>query len=154
MSATLVAGAVGKCSVPMWQSSLPAGLCGEVAYGQQYSGRRTPPRYSLRRRPYAPLLCCKAHGGPGPDDIRFMRDGNMWCAFMPGFENLQESVAGFGATQDLADDDLRQRLAASCDTHPKGGDATQIAAPFMSGAVPAEERADAQPHPGSKERDK
>jgi hypothetical protein len=36
---------------------------------------------------------------------------------------------------------------ASADTHPKGGDAN--AAPFMSGAVPAEERADAQTQPGA-----
>jgi hypothetical protein len=30
----------------------------------------------------------------------------MWCAFRPGFENLQESHAGFGETQDLAEADL------------------------------------------------
>jgi hypothetical protein len=30
----------------------------------------------------------------------------MWCAFMPGFENLQESVAGFGETQPEAEADL------------------------------------------------
>jgi hypothetical protein len=38
---------------------------------------------------------------------------------------------------------LRASLPASVDTHPSGGDA--IAAPFMSGAVPSEETADAQP---------
>lgn len=38
---------------------------------------------------------------------------------------------------------------ASVDTHPKGGDPAQTGAPFMSGAVPAEERADAQTLPGS-----
>ncbi|RSV15653.1 hypothetical protein CA235_07305 [Sphingomonas sp. ABOLF] len=36
----------------------------------------------------------------------------MWCAFMPGFENLQESAAGFGATQDEAEADLRRLTAA------------------------------------------
>ena len=38
-----------------------------------------------------------------------------------------------------------ERLVASCDTHPKGGDSE--AAPFMSGAVPSEETADAQKDP-------
>jgi hypothetical protein len=33
-------------------------------------------------------------------------------------------------------------ILASCDTRPKGGDSTQIEAPFTSGAVP---EADAQP---------
>jgi hypothetical protein len=36
---------------------------------------------------------------------------------------------------------------ASVDTHPQGGDPAQTGAPFMSGAVPAEERADAQTLP-------
>jgi hypothetical protein len=36
---------------------------------------------------------------------------------------------------------------ASADTHPKGGDAVAAPSP-MSGAVPAEEQADAQPSPG------
>lgn len=35
---------------------------------------------------------------------------------------------------------------ASADTRPQGGDATEIAAPFTSGAVP---KADAQPQEGS-----
>ncbi len=34
---------------------------------------------------------------------------------------------------------------ASVDTRPQGEDATEIAASFTSGAVPAEEQADAQP---------
>lgn len=41
---------------------------------------------------------------------------------------------------------LNPPRAASVDTHPQGRDATQIAAPApLSGAVPAEEQADAQP---------
>lgn len=40
-------------------------------------------------------------------------------------------------------------LLASVDTHPQGGDPAQTGAPFMSGAVPAEERAGAQPSPSS-----
>lgn len=31
--------------------------------------------------------------------IRIERDGNAWCATGPGFENLQESHAGFGGTK-------------------------------------------------------
>jgi hypothetical protein len=34
--------------------------------------------------------------------------------------------------------------SASADTRPEGGDATEIAAPFTSGAVPSEASADAQ----------
>jgi hypothetical protein len=36
-------------------------------------------------------------------------------------------------------------LTASCDTHPKDGDGTKIAAPLVSGAVPHEDAGDAQP---------
>jgi hypothetical protein len=36
---------------------------------------------------------------------------------------------------------------ASVDTHPTGGDSAQTEAPFMSGAVPAAEQADAQTPP-------
>jgi hypothetical protein len=39
--------------------------------------------------------------------------------------------------------------AASCDTHPKGGDEGNTSAPFMSGAVPPEEAGDAQNPTGS-----
>lgn len=112
-------GAVGKCSVPMWQAESPSGFCDRPAYGEQYSqdSKYAPPHWSQRDRnghyinphlapPYAPAFCCAAHGGPSEGSIRFVRDGSMWCAFMPGFENLQENPAGFGATQDEADADL------------------------------------------------
>lgn len=117
-------GVEGKCSVPMWQGGCPSGFCDEPAYGQQYdeNGPYAPPHWSRRDRngylinphlaaPYAPGLCCKGHGGPGENDIRFVRDGNMWCTFLPGFVNLQESVAGFGETQNKAEKNLRNALA-------------------------------------------
>lgn len=31
--------------------------------------------------------------------VTIQRDGNAWCATAPGFENLQESPAGFGETK-------------------------------------------------------
>lgn len=33
-----------------------------------------------------------------------------WCAFGPDFINLQESVAGFGKTQELAKADYERKL--------------------------------------------
>lgn len=128
-------GVEGKCSVPTW-SGYGESFCDAPAWGEQYSeyepsrgqsGRYANPVWPTRDRngfypshlvhlkpPYAPGLCCKAHGGPGPDDIRFVRDGNQWCAFAPDFINLQESVAGFGSTQDEAEADLKRIL----NTHP------------------------------------
>lgn len=124
-------GVEGKCSVPQFHTYGPAGFCDRPAYGQQYSerepargqsGRYANPAWAQRDRngyypphlshltpPYAPDLCCSAHGGPSAEAIRFVRDGSAWCAFMPGFINLQESAAGFGETQDLAEADLRTR---------------------------------------------
>lgn len=124
-------GVEGKCSVPMFSAYGAEGFCDQPAWGEQYSerepsrgqsGRYANPVWPVRDRngyypthlahlrpPLAQSLCCNAHGGPGPDDIRFVRDGNMWCAFMPGFINLQESDAGFGETQDLAEADLRSK---------------------------------------------
>ena len=115
-------GVEGKCSVPMWSGGAPSGFCDEPAFGEQYEPdtKYAPGHWSRRDRygtwlnPYAipPMatgLCCKRHGGPEQDAIRFIRDGNMWCAFMPGFENLQESNAGFGKTQAAAELDLRNR---------------------------------------------
>jgi hypothetical protein len=128
-------GVEGKCSVPMFGGYGPAGFCDQPAWGEQYSerepsrgqsGRYADPVWPLRDRngyypshlahlrpPFAPGLCCKAHGGPGPDDIRFVRDGDTWCAFMPSFVNLQESDAGFGRTQDEAEADLRAKAGQS-----------------------------------------
>lgn len=120
-------GVEGKCSRPMMQMGMQC-FCDEPAWGEQYSerepqrgqsGKHAPLHWPQRDRngyylphlahlapPYVPSLACKAHGGPGPDEIRFVRDGIMWCAFMPDFVNLQESEAGFGATQDEAERDL------------------------------------------------
>ena len=124
-------GVEGKCSVPMWGGYGHDSFCDRPAWGQQYSEREPscvqsgryadstwasrdrngyyPPHLAHLKPPYAPDLCCAAHGGPGPDAIRFVRDGSAWCAFMPNFINLAESVAGFGDTQDLAEADLRAR---------------------------------------------
>jgi hypothetical protein len=129
-------GVEGKCSVPQFDAYGPAGFCDQPAWGEQYSEREPsrgqsgryanpvwaqrdrngyyPPHLSHLTPPRAPSLCCASHGGPPADAIRFVRDGNMWCAFMPDFINLQESIAGFGETQDLAEADLRlnERIAA------------------------------------------
>lgn len=113
-------GVDGKCSVPMWQGGLPGGFCDRPAYGEQYAeGNKHAPHWWSRRdrngylidphnrKPYASSLCCDHHGGPSAEQIRFIQDGDMWCAFMPGFINLQESDAGFGATQTEAELALR-----------------------------------------------
>lgn len=93
-----------------WGVGIPAGFCDRPAFGQQYRGAFLPVRFSPPNRPpYAPGLCCDHHGGPGTSDLRFIRDGDMWCAFMPGFVNLQESDAGFGATQEAAANDFKAR---------------------------------------------
>ena len=115
----------------MFGMSGPNGFCDRPAWGEQYSerepsrgqsGKHAGPWWPLRDRngyypphlahlapPYVPAFACDWHGGPKETGIRFVRDGNMWCAFMPGFENLQESPAGFGETQDLAEVDLAAR---------------------------------------------
>jgi hypothetical protein len=130
-------GVEGKCSVPMWSAYGPSGFCDQPAFGEQYSecepsrgqsGRYADPCWPLRdwngyypphlshlRPPHASSLCCKAHGGPDADQIRFVRDGNMLCAFMPGFINLAESLAGFGETQDKAEAALQAALRTEAD---------------------------------------
>lgn len=124
-------GVEGKCSVPMFSGYGPAGFCDSTAWGQQYSerepqrgqsGRYADPCWPLRDRngyypthlahlrpSFASGFCCEAHGGPGPNAIRFVMDGNMWCAFRADFINLAESKAGFGRTQDVAEADLISR---------------------------------------------
>ena len=112
-------GVEGKCSVPTFSGGGSDGFCDRPAWGEQYEeGTKYAPHWWSARdrngfllnphnRPaYAPSLCCSHHGGPREDQIRFVRDGNMWCAFMPDFVNLQESHAGFGETQDRAEADL------------------------------------------------
>lgn len=95
------AGVIGKCSVALFNGAGPAGFCDRDAYGQQYTGSLSQ-FFGNNRAPLAMGYCCKIHGGAGEEDIRVMRDGNAWMAFRPDFENLQESVAGFGDTQELA----------------------------------------------------
>lgn len=41
---------------------------------------------------------------------RLLKDGNEWCAQAPGFINLAESVAGFGATPVEAYKDLERQV--------------------------------------------
>ena len=89
----------GKCSVPMWCDGMPAGFCNELAYGEPINHRRGR---------YVPGLACPGHGGPGS---RTFADGNMWCAVMPDFVNLQESPAGFGTTPEEARADLANHKA-------------------------------------------
>lgn len=109
-----VCGVEGKCSRPMYQMGMEC-FCDEPAYGQQYTdGSPHGPYYDPpgrgpygRYQPYVPDLACSAHGGPRSNQIRFVRDGNQWCAFMPGFVNLQESRAGFGDTQAQAEAALK-----------------------------------------------
>ncbi len=96
----------GKCSVPMWMGGCPSGFCDEPAYGKPppskiyrnaWTGeeKRMDGRYSG----YVPGLACYGHGGP---EFRTFMDGNAWCAVRRDFVNLQESLAGFGATRDEA----------------------------------------------------
>lgn len=96
---------VGKCSVPMWRMGLPAGFCDKPAYGNRlptkirtfWDGRTIAD--DGRYAGYVPALACPGHGGP---DSRVFMDGNAYCAVYPDFINLQESLAGFGATPEEA----------------------------------------------------
>ena len=36
------------------------------------------------------------------DDCVFELDGNMWCCHLPDFQDLMQSPAGFGETQEEA----------------------------------------------------
>lgn len=96
---------IGKCSVPMWCNGLPAGFCDKPAYSKQTKEdlefRRATNRYL-----YVPALACPAHGG---EKSRVFKDGNSWCAVMPDFVDLQESLAGFGDTPEEARKNLRTR---------------------------------------------
>ncbi len=57
--------------------------------------------------------------------------------------DLDSDFSGYAMVEPL--DWCRRFLAASADTHPKGGDSPKSEAPApLSGAVPAEERADAK----------
>lgn len=45
------------------------------------------------------------------DDVAYFVDGNVWCAVRLDFQNLQESIGGFGDTQELAKLDLERQEA-------------------------------------------
>ncbi len=47
----------------------------------------------------------------------FIRDGSMWRCTEPGFVNLQESVAGFGATFDEAYADFKKGCQQRADEY-------------------------------------
>lgn len=93
----------GKCRVPMWMAGMPAGFCGEEAFGPQLPIEVLASERGWRRddRPYCAGPCCPSHGGPKSGDPIVFQDGYtdkgrpMWCAVMPDFINLQESPAGF-----------------------------------------------------------
>lgn len=100
----------GKCRVPMWCVGTPAGFCDKPAFGPQL-----PRKLLLLNRgwhrgeaPYCFGPCCPDHGGPREGEPILFQDGYteegrpMWCAVMPGFENLQESPAGFDGDPDRA----------------------------------------------------
>jgi hypothetical protein len=61
---------VGKCSVPMWMQGVPAGFCGEPAYGKPLPAKWYQRRDGTRFRGdggyegYVPYLACVGHGGP------------------------------------------------------------------------------------------
>lgn len=64
-----------------------------------------------------------------------------WCYMADGLND-----SGFETLEAMFDHAkyVRENRAASVDTRPEGGDATEIAAPFTSGAVTSDSSADAQ----------
>lgn len=98
----------GHCRCPLWMDGLPAGLCGEPAWGEYIPGPTFRDGWTgeVRRldgkfRGFFSGLACPKHGGPEPDAPRIKQDGYskdgrpMYFAFYPDFENLQESPAVF-----------------------------------------------------------
>jgi len=102
----------GRCRVPMWMAGSPAGHCDKRAYGpqypRQYLAEVVDGRYMFDRPAYCFGHCCPDHGGPKAGEVILFQDGYtpqgkpMWCAVMPGFENLQESHAAFDGNPVLA----------------------------------------------------
>lgn len=91
----------GFCAVPMWQGGVPCGFCNAPAYGFQERGQQ---RYvdwvnGIAYPGYCGGLACYNHGGP---KSRVFLDGDMYCAVMPDFIDLQSSPAGFGKTPEEA----------------------------------------------------
>ena len=46
------------------------------------------------------------------EQVKVFMDGNMFCAVLPDFVNLQKSPAGFGETEEDAINDLHKTLGA------------------------------------------
>lgn len=115
----------GTCRVPMWMGGCPSGFCDKQAFGpqypRQYLAHRTA-RYMFDRPAYCHGPCCPMHGGPAKGEPIIFDDGytkqgrQMWCAVMPGFENLQESPAGFSGNPVKAVEELRRAIAAALST--------------------------------------
>lgn len=111
----------GKCRRPMWMyPGIPAGFCGEPAFGPQLPEDGFYAMRGYRREMgYCFGPCCPAHGGPNADDPIFFQDGYtpegrvMWCVVMPGFVNLQESPAGFDGHPARALANLKAAIAAA-----------------------------------------
>lgn len=108
---------IGKCSVPMWSCGTPDGFCDKPAYSHPPTGK---PENKVRRRwdgfewrddgrypGYVPALACHSHGG---EVSRAFKDGNMYCAVMADFINIQESPCGFGETEEIARKNLVQEI--------------------------------------------
>lgn len=69
---------------------------------------------------------------PAMTGFRFTLDGNMWRATGPGFEDLQSSPAGFGATKEAA----RDALIVDIERHPeRRGTLTAASVPPIEGFV-------------------
>lgn len=91
----------GKCRVPMWMGGLPAGFCGEQAFGHQLPARVLWNDRNIDRPAHCHGHCCPMHGGPRENEPRIFMDGYttegrpMWCAVFPDYINLHESHAAF-----------------------------------------------------------
>lgn len=103
-----------KCRVPMWMGGLPAGHCGEEAFGDQLPlAVLRADRGFYYEPPYCHGPCCPRHGGPRQGEIRIYMDGYtkqgrpMWCAVLPDFVNLQESPAAFDGNPIVARNAIR-----------------------------------------------
>ena len=112
----------GTCRVPMWMGGTPAGFCDKPAFGHQLPREILEQErgyFGTNNRPaYCHGHCCPAHGGPRQGEPIFFTDGYtengrpMWCAVMPGFENLQESPAGFDGNPFAARKLLAEQVSA------------------------------------------
>lgn len=89
----------------------PCPKCGSVTstYGGGYSCHNDHCPHSANK------FACNA--GPLPDwwntDVRVFLDGNAWCATGAGFQNLQESPAGFGDSPAAAVANMRHNAKSA-----------------------------------------